>query len=358
MKKKKTLTGFIVVMLVLFLAACGSSSSSGSSGSSDSGSGGNSGTSASTSSNSGSQASQQSEAKDTASKYPEREIQLIVPFAAGGASDSISRIIAKGMEEHLQKPVVVVNKTGGTGGVGLSFVEASANDGYIMGYTPVELTMHKPLGLSELEPSKFEFIAQVTKIPAAVTVPIDAPYNTLEEFVEYARNNKLTVGSSGAGSIWHVAAAAFGQAAGFEFNHVPFDGAAPAVTALMGGHIDVVMVSVGEVKSGIEAGKLKLLGVMSNERDPNFPDVPTLKEAGYDVEIAGWGGFILPKGTPQDIIDILAEAIEKAAQSDEFKEFTQKQGMLMDYKKGAEFKEFAESQFQFFSELIPTMGLK
>lgn len=338
---KKKLYTVCILLMALLLAACGQSGNNPASG----GSGQNESPSATA-------------PNDPVANYPEKEITLVVPFAAGGASDSISRIIAKGMQDYFQKPVVVVNKTGGTGGVGLSYVEASANDGYTIGYTPVELTMHKPLGLSDLEPSKFEFIAQVTKIPAAVTVPADAPYSTIEEFVEYARKNKLKVGSSGAGSIWHVAAAAFGKAAGFEFSHVPFDGAAPAVTALMGGHIDVVMVSVGEVKSGIEAGKLKLLAVMSNERDPNFPDVPTLKEKGYDVEVAGWGGFIAPKGTPEGIINKLADAIESAANSDEFKEFAEKQSMTLDINRTKEFREFAESQFQFYSELIPTMGLK
>lgn len=338
--KKKMILG--IVLSFAMLAGCGTQGGTG--GTADNASGGPT----------------SSGAPAQTGNYPEREIKLVVPFAPGGASDSIARIIAKGMEEKLKQPIVVENRSGGTGGVGLSFVEASPKDGYTFGYTPVELTMHKALGISELEPSKFDLIAQVTKIPAAVTVPADAPYNTIEEFVEYAKNNpgKIKVGNSGAGSIWHVAATAFGNKAGLEFTHVPFDGAAPAVTALMGDHVGAVMVSVGEVKSGIEAGKLKLLAVMSNERDPNYPDVPTLKEKGYDVEIAGWGGFVLPKGTPDDIKKVLAEAIQEAANSDAFKEFTQKQGMTLDYKGPEDFTAYAESQFQFFSELIPTMDLK
>jgi tripartite-type tricarboxylate transporter receptor subunit TctC len=292
--------------------------------------------------------------------YPEKEITLVVPYAPGGASDATARIVAKGMEEKLKKPVVVVNKAGGTGGVGMSFVQASPKDGYTLSYAPVELVMHKPLALSDLEPSKFDLLAQATIIPAAVTVPANAPYNTIEEFIDYAKKNpeKVKVGNSGAGSIWHVAATALANKAGVKFTDIPFDGAAPAVTALMGGHIDAVAVSTGEVKSGIESKKLKLLAIMNNERDKAFPDVPTLKEKGIDVQIAGWGGFILPKGTPNEVKTVLADALKTAVNSDAFKKFADERGMTVSYKGPEDFTSYAESQFKFFSELIPTMKLK
>jgi tripartite-type tricarboxylate transporter receptor subunit TctC len=292
--------------------------------------------------------------------FPEKDITLVVPFAAGGASDSTSRVIAKKMEKELGKPVIIVNKPGGTGAVGMSFVEASPNDGYTLSYVPVEMTMQKPLGLSDIEPSKFDLLAQATMIPAALTVPVDAPYNTIEEFVDYAKKNpgKIKFGNSGTGSIWHVAATTLADKMGTEFSHIPFEGGAPAVTALMGGHVDAVAVSVGEVKSGVEAKKLKVLGVMSADRDPNFPDVPTFKEKGIDAEIVGWGGFVVPKDTPKDVKEKLASSIEKAVNSDEFKEFAKIQGMTITYKGPEDFSEFANSQFDMYSELIPKMDLK
>jgi tripartite-type tricarboxylate transporter receptor subunit TctC len=293
-------------------------------------------------------------------KYPEKEITLVVPYAPGGASDATARIIAKNMEETLKVPVVTVNKTGGTGGVGMTFVQTSANDGYTFGYVPVEMSMHKALGLSEIEPSKFDLIGQATMIPAAITVPADAPYNTIEEFIEYAKQNpgKIKVGNSGVGSIWHIASTVFAEKANVQLTDVPFDGAAPAVTALMGKHVDAVTVSIGEVKSGVVAKKLKVLAVMSAERDKNFPDVPTLKEKGIDAEITAWGGFVLPKGSPDEVKTVLANALKEAVNSEEFKRFADERGMTVAYKSPEEFAQFAESQFQFFSQLIPKLELK
>jgi len=292
--------------------------------------------------------------------FPEQEITLVVPFAAGGASDATSRMVAKGMEEKLGKPVVIENKPGGTGSVGMTLVQNSKNDGYTLGYVPAELAMHKSLGLSDLEPSKFDLIGQSTMVPAAVTVAADAPYNTIEEFIEFAKNNpgKVKVGNSGAGSIWHVAASAFAQNTGVTFNDIPFDGAAPAVTALMGGHVDAVMVGAGEVKSGVEAKKLKVLAVMTDERDKNFPDAPTLKEKGIDVVFAGWGGFVVPKGTPDEVKAVLTDALKSTVESDEFKKFADDQSMTAIYKNPEEFSAFADEQFKYFSELIPNMNLQ
>jgi tripartite-type tricarboxylate transporter receptor subunit TctC len=130
------------------------------------------------------------------------------------------------------------------------------------------------------------------------------------------------------------------------------------VTALMGKHVDAVTVSVGEVKSGVDAKKLKVLAVMSAERDKNYPDVPTLKEKGIDVEITAWGGFVLPKGTPNEVKTVLANALKEAVNSDDFKKFADERGMTVAYKSPEEFTQFAESQFQFFSQLIPKLELK
>lgn len=306
----------------------------------------------------GTQGTQGGQASSAA--FPEKEITLIVPFAAGGASDATGRIVAKGMEEKLKKPVVIVNRPGGTGGVGMSFVQASSADGYTVGYVPAEFAMHKALGLSDLDPSKFDLIGQATMVPAAVTVAANAPYNTIEEFIEFAKKQpgEVKVGNSGAGSIWHVAASAFANSTGVTFNDIPFDGAAPAVTALMGGHVDAVMVSLGEVKSGVESKKVKVLAVMTAERDKNFPDVPTLKEKGHDVQFAGWGGFVVPKGTPNEVKAVLADALKSAVESDAFKKFADERSIIATYKGPEDFGSFADSQFKYFSELIPTMKLK
>jgi tripartite-type tricarboxylate transporter receptor subunit TctC len=291
--------------------------------------------------------------------FPQREVTIVVPFNPGGASDMTSRIIGKGMEPALGKPVVVVNKSGGSGGVGMTTVAKSAPDGYTICYIPVELVMHKALKLSDLVPENFEFIGQTTLVPAALTVPVDAPYNTVQDFLKYAKANpgKVRVGNSGAGSIWHIAASALEQNQGVKFNNIPFEGAAPAVTALMGKHIEAVTVNAGEVKSGVDAGKLKILAIMTKERDPAFPKVPTLIESGINVEFAGWGGFAAPKGTPKETLGVLAAALKKSATSDEFKKFITERGMVVSYKDPDQMKQFVASQFTFFNDLLSKMEL-
>jgi tripartite-type tricarboxylate transporter receptor subunit TctC len=291
--------------------------------------------------------------------FPSKEITIVVPYNAGGASDMTARIIAKGMEPALGKPVVVINKAGGTGGVGMSFVAGSAPNGYTLSYIPVELVMHKALKLSDLEPATFDFVGQTTIVPAAVTVPIDAPYNTIQEFLAYAKANpgKVRVGNSGTGSIWHIAASAIEQNQGIDFNHIPFEGATPAVTALMGKHIEAVPVNTGEVKAGVEAGKLKILAVMTEQRDPAFPQVPTLKESGVNLAISGWGGFAVPKGTPPEVLKVLSDALQKAASTDEFKNFITSNGMIVSYRNAADFGVFVDQQYAFFTDLLSKMDL-
>ena len=291
--------------------------------------------------------------------FPQREVTIVVPFNPGGASDMTARIIAKGMESELGKPVVVVNKAGGSGGVGMSMVARSAPDGYTISYIPVELVMHKALKLSDLGPDSFDYIGQTTMVPAALTVPVDAPYNTVADFVKYAKANpgKVRVGNSGAGSIWHIAASALEINQKVQFNHIPFEGAAPAVTALMGKHIEAVTVNSGEVKAGVDAGKLKILAVMTPERDPAFPKVPTMIESGVKLEFVGWGGFAVAKGTPKPIVATLSAALKKAASTDDFKNFITSRGMIVKYRSAEEFKPFVDSQYVFFNDLLSKMEL-
>ncbi|WP_413305922.1 tripartite tricarboxylate transporter substrate binding protein [Bacillus sp. 1P10SD] len=306
------------------------------------------------------QASGSEAKKKKGSDYPTKQIELVVPYAPGGASDMVSRTVGSYLEKDLGVPVVPVNKTGGTGAVGMSYVEGKNPDGYTIGYVPVEMTMVKALGFADIEPGKFDMLGRAIVIPAAITVPADAPYNTIEEFIKYAKENpgKVRVGNSGTGSIWHIAAAGLAEKTGAEFKYVPFEGAAPAVAALMGGHIEAVSVSPSEVKAGVDGGKLKILAVMSKDRDATFKDVPTLIESGIDLEIAAWGGFVVPKGTPADVKTKLEESVKKAVESDEFKKVAGERGLNPSHLSAEEFTKFANDQFKFFGELIPKMQLK
>lgn len=294
---------------------------------------------------------------NAAPNYPRKQIQLVVPYAPGGASDTVARIYGKELEAELGKPVVIINRTGASGAIGLESVKNAKKDGYTMSYMPVETSMIKALGLSNLSSDDFSFVCRVMTIPAAITVKADAPWNTLEDFLAYAKQNpgKVMIGNSGAGSIWHVASASLAQATGTKFNYVPFDGAAPAIAALLGGNIDAVAVSPSEVKPNVDAGQFKVLVVMGDKRSSVVPDVPTTKELGYDVAAMGWGGFAVPKGTPAEIIKILNDASAKVVSSETVKNLLKERGFEYAYLNGEEMDKFAAEQSKLYNELIPQL---
>lgn len=292
-----------------------------------------------------------------AANFPRKQIQIVVPYAPGGASDTVARIYGKELENQLGKPVVIVNRTGASGAVGLESVKNSKPDGYTMAYMPVESTMISALGLSDISSDDFTFVCRTMTIPAAITVHKDAAWNTLDDFLKYAKENpgKLTVGNSGTGSIWNVAAASLEKAADVKFNHVPFDGAAPAVAALLGKNIDAVAVSPSEVKNNVDAGQFKVLAVIGDQHSSVVPDVKTTKELGYDVTAMGWGGFAVPKGTPAEVVQILSDASVKVNASESLKKLLAERGFEYAPLTGTEMDAFAKDQLAQYKVLIPQL---
>lgn len=291
--------------------------------------------------------------------FPAREVTIVVPYSPGGASDTVTRIIAKNLEPALGVPVIVTNKTGASGSIAMDYVRKSAKDGYTICYMPVESTMVKALGYTDLSPADFDFLAGAMTISAAVTVEADAPWNTMEEFIAHAKANPgdISVGNSGTGSIWHIAAASIEESQGVKFNHVPFEGAAPAIAALLGGHIDAVTVSDSEVLPTVQNGDFKILAVMGDKRSSAAPEIPTLKELGMNVSVFGWGGFAVPAGTPADVRSTLEAAFKSAIESPDFAKLCEERGMMLNYNNGAQIQKFAQEQFDFYSVLIPKLGI-
>ncbi len=291
--------------------------------------------------------------------YPVRDITLVVQAAPGGASDYVSRLVATQAAPILGARINVVNRVGGGGAVGMGSVKASRPDGYTIGYVPVELSMLKHLGLADLHPDDFDLLMRANVLPAGLTVHVDSPYRTVADFVAAARARpgELTVGNSGPGSIWHVAAASLERATGTRLRHVPFDGAAPAITALLGGRLAAVTVSPSEVLPHVEAGRLRTLGVMGEQRFGLMLDVPTIREAGHDVVVMAWGGFALPKGTPAEVLDILHRAFRRAYTTSEVQRGLVARGIEPGYLPPAEFKKFALAQYEMFGRLMRDLGL-
>lgn len=292
-------------------------------------------------------------------KFPAKNITLVVPYSPGGASDTATRIYGQALEKDLGVPVVVENRTGGAGAVGLSFVQNSKSDGYTIGYIPVEASMIEALGYVQLKPADFNFLGGGTIVPSVLTVRSDSPWKTYEEFIAYAQENptKIRIGNSGPGSIWHLAAAALAKKENTKFTHIPFDGGATAVAALLGSHIEAVTVSETEVFSGVLDGTLKILVSMGKNRSESSPEVLTLTEKGIDLIMAGWGGFATPAGLSPSVLETLVTSSEKILQSDDFKTQVLDRGLAPGYQSASDMQIFAQEQYEFFKPLIKEMGL-
>lgn len=294
-----------------------------------------------------------------AANYPNRQVNLIIQAAPGGLSDLTARTVGSVASEILGVPIVYTNKPGAAGAVAMSFVKSSKPDGYTIGYVPVELAMVEALGYAQdVNPSSFDLICASNIAAATITVRADSGWDTVEDLVKWCKANpgKLRVGNSGTGSVWYVAGAGWAKAAGIEVNHVPFDGAAPAVAAILGKHIDMVPVSEMEVRSGVESGELKILAVLSDERSQYNPDVPTLKELGYDISVSAWGGFAAPKGTPKEVLEVLYDAFGKGVNSERFAEVTKANGYSAFYLDHEDFTEFATGQYEFYKKVFEELG--
>ena len=295
-----------------------------------------------------------------ADDYPSKPIELSVPASAGGGTDALARVFAEVTKKDLPQPFVVNNKPGASGVIGMNDVLASRADGYKLCMVIAEVTTLPNLGLAKFDYTKFEPIARLNADPAAITVRADAPWNTLEEFLAdaKARPGEMKLGNAGSGSVYHLSAIGLEDKAGVKFNHVPFSGAAPAVVALLGGHIDALDVSPAEVGPHVLGGKLKMLGIMADARIPAFGNVPTFKERNIDLALGTWRGLAAPKGTPKPIIDLLRATARKASEDPNFKEGLNKLNLGYAYLDAPAFAQAMQRDHEYFGQLIQKNGIK
>lgn len=286
--------------------------------------------------------------------FPTKEVQVIVPYSAGGATDLIFRALAETSGKYLEKPIVVVNKPGGGGAVGFTEAAQAKPDGYTLATTITPLTILPHRVETTFTYEDFAPIINVVEDPAMFLVQADAPWKDVQEFVEYAKSNpgKVNVGNSGAGGGVHLIALAFEKAAGVQFNHVPFEGGGPSVTALLGGHVDAVSVSPPEGVSHVQAGTLRVIALFAEERLEIFPDVPTVKEQGIDFAMGQWRGLSAPKGTPTGAIEILHEAFKKGMEDPQFLENAEDMGVNLHYMGPDDFSKRMARDHEFFGNLV------
>ena len=292
--------------------------------------------------------------------FPNRPIELVVPFQPGGGTDALARSFADATRKHMPQSMVIVNKPGASGAIGWQDVINAKPDGYRLAVVTVEVTTLPHMGIGKFTYEDLQPIARLNADQAAITVRADAPWNTIEEFLAAARKDsgKIGVGNAGNGSIWHLAASALEDKTGVKFNHIPFQGAGPAVLALLGGHVDSVAVSPAEVTTYVAAGKLKMLAVMADQRVKGFEKVPTLKERNIDLTIGTWRGIAAPKNTPPEVVAYLKKLALNASNEPAFRETLDKQNLGFAYADDVAFKQVMAKDDAYFKTLITKLGIK
>lgn len=253
---------------------------------------------------------------------PGKPIILIVPYAAGGTTDAAARILAEQLEKELGTPVQVDNRPGAASQVALTALVQSPADGYTLSYAVIPTILSHYLDASRgaiYTRESFQPIALHHLIPAMIAVQANSPHKTLKDFVEAAKAapESLTISDSGLRGNPHLAVLILQQAAGAQFGSVHFDGGAPSVAALLGGHVQALAGGVSDAVPHVASGAFRVLGVAAEERSPFLPDVPTMKEQGYDVVSVSATGILAPAGTPPEVVEVLSTAIRKIVESDE-----------------------------------------
>ena len=265
-------------------------------------------------------------------QYPQRPVQLIVPWGAGGGTDATARIIATLLEKELKQPFNVVNRTGGSGVVGHDAIAKAAPDGYTIGMITVEITMMHHVGLTPLKHTDYTPIGLVNADPAGINVRADAPYKSVKDLLAAikAHPGKLKASGTGQGGIWHLAIAGLLKEQGIDpsaLPWVPSQGAAPGMQDLVAGGVDVVPCSIPEARAMIDAGKARPLAIMDANPPALYPKVPTLKqELGSNWQIAAWRVIAAPKGIPDNVHKTLTGALKKVYDSKEYKDFMASRG--------------------------------
>jgi tripartite-type tricarboxylate transporter receptor subunit TctC len=293
--------------------------------------------------------------------YPLRPVQLIVPFAAGGGTDIGTRVVAKAAEKHLGRPLVLQNIDGGGSEVGVSQMVRSKPDGYtIAGFNSASIT------LTTMRKASYNPVTDVSPICLVVSDPRlfavradDARFKTAKDFIQYAKDNpeRLTIGTSGAGTSGHLSIMVMNKAAQVKAKPVHFGGAGESRAAFLGGHIDSLAQTYGEVYPLLKDGKAKVIAVATDERMKELPDVPTFKEIGINLVISSNRGFAAPKGTPPEIVDKLADAFKKASEDPEYLEQMAKMGLPAKYLGPAEFGKLIKDEYDIYSEAAKELGI-
>jgi len=263
----------------------------------------------------------------SAQDYPTKPVQFIVPWSPGGGSDTLMRIVAKYLEENIGEAVPVINKPGVSGTLGLQELKEKPANGYHIGQIHEGLLAAYHVGITDLNYNDFTPVASMTNSPQFLAVRADAPYNNLEEFIEYAKANpgEISFGVTLKG-IPHIWTAILESKLDTKFRYVGYEGTGERVQALAGGFIDAGPIDYASGIQFVESGKFKFIAFAAEERSGKLPDLPTFAEEGYEIIWSVQRGIVVPKGTPQDVIDVLEKGLRETAENEDFVTDVEKAG--------------------------------
>jgi tripartite-type tricarboxylate transporter receptor subunit TctC len=296
--------------------------------------------------------------------FPSRPITIVAPFPPGGVADLTARPVAAAMEKVLKSPVGVVNKTGAAGAVGMQSVAVAKPDGYtlLLALSSISIIPEADK-IFDRKPAftvdQFAPIALISADPTVLVVPADKPWKTAKDFIEDAKSRpgQISYSSSGIYGTLHMAMELLSHAAGIKLRHVPHGGAGPALTAILGGHVDALASGPAVVLPHIKAGKLRALAGWGDKRVAALPDVPTFKELGYpDAEFYIWAGLFAPKATPDGVLTKLRSAVRDAVNDPDFKAAMDKIETPIAFKQGDEFQRFFDADARRLADGVRKVG--
>jgi tripartite-type tricarboxylate transporter receptor subunit TctC len=296
--------------------------------------------------------------------YPVRPIKLVVPYAAGGPTDVLGRLVADYLGRDLKQTTIVENKAGAQGAIGAEAVARAEPDGYTLFVAAASIIVLNPMLYKKLsyDPVKeFRMLALVTDLPVVMEVHPSVPAKTVAEFVAYAKQNpgKLNFGSAGTGGTIHLAGEMFKQIAGVDIVHVPYKGAGPALTDLLSGNIQLMFDTLSTALPPVKSGLLRPLGVSSAQRSPDLPDVPTIAESGYpDYVVSVWYGIAAPAKLPDEIAQKITASLDRALNDDAFRASLEKIGFpVFRPRNAAAITEFIDADRARWSKVIKAQNI-
>ena len=292
--------------------------------------------------------------------YPNKPINVIVSYKAGGGTDRGARVLAPIAEKTLGQPFVIINKPGADGELGFTELAQAKPDGYTIGFINLPTFVSLPLQRNtRYAKSDVVPIANHVYDPGVLVVRADSKWKTLEDFVTYAKENpeKITVSNNGTGASNHIGAAHLAYEAGIKLTHVPFGGSSDMLAALRGSHVDATVAKISEVTQLVKSGELRLLGSYTKERLENFPEIPTLKEKGYDILFGSARAIVAPKGTPDEVIKVLSEKLKEAIQSEEHMEAAKKGDLPIKYMSPEELQTYMDEQEEYLKDISTKLEL-